>query len=217
MLDENLNWKSHVQKISSKIASVAGTLSRLKRFLPSDILKTIYNALIQPHLNLGVLLWGINIKRIYKLQKWAVRAITSSKYNSHTSPIFKKLKILRIHEIYKLNTLKFFFKYKKNLLPAYFNGMFQEIFLTHDHDTRHKSDPVPGKWKCVAAKNSIRFALPAAISITPKEILDKIEVENIKINGFSKSVKMLYIAEYETECFVKNCYACNEIQPEDQE
>ena len=37
MLDENLNWKSHVQKISSKIAGVAGTLSRLKRLLPSAL------------------------------------------------------------------------------------------------------------------------------------------------------------------------------------
>ena len=212
MLDENLNWKSHVQKISSKIAGVAGTLSRLKRFLPSDILKTIYNALIQPHLNLGVLLWGINIKRIYKLQKWAVRAITSSKYNSHTSPIFKKLKILRIHELYKLNTLKFFFKYKNNTLPAYFHGMFQEVFPSHNHDTRHKNDPVPGKWKSIAAKNSIRFALPAAISITPKEILDKIDTENIKVNAFSKSVKMFFIEEYQTECFIKNCYVCNVIQ-----
>ena len=212
MLDENLNWKSHVQKISSKIAGVAGTLSRLKRFLPSDILKTIYNALIQPHLNLGVLLWGINIKRIYKLQKWAVRAITSSKYNSHSTPIFKKLKILRIHELYKLNILKFFFKYKKNMLPAYFQGMFQEVFLSHNHDTRHKNDPVPSKWKSIAAKNSIRYALPTAIYITPKEILEKIDADDIKINGFSKSAKKFFIDEYETKCHITDCYVCNEIQ-----
>ena len=152
ILDQNLNWKSHVHKVSGKIAGVAGTLSRLKKFLPCNILKTIYNALIQPHLNLGVLLWGKNIGRVYKLQKWAVRAITSSKYNSHTSPLFKKLKLLRIHELYKINMIKFFFKYKKGLLPAYFNGMFEESFLDHEHNTRHKNDPVPNIWKSVAAK-----------------------------------------------------------------
>ena len=208
ILDQNLNWKSHVHKISGKIAGVAGTLSRLKRFLPCNILKTIYNALIQPHLNLGVLLWGINIGRIYKLQKWAVRAITSSKYNSHTSPLFKKLKLLRIHELYKLNMIKFFFKYKKGLLPAYFNGMFEESFLSHDHDTRYKNEPVPGTWKSIAAKNSIRIALPAAITIFPQSILDKIEMEDYKLDTFSKTVKIHLIDEYETECFIHDCYIC---------
>ena len=212
MLDENLSWKPHVQKISGKIAGVAGTLSRLKRFLPQNILKTIYNALIQPHLNLGVLLWGINIGRIYKLQKWAVRAITSSKYNSHTSPIFKELKILRIHELYKLNILKFYFKYKKNMLPAYFQGMFNEVFLTHNHDTRNKSEPVPGLWKSIAAKNSIRFAIPAAIAIAPTDILGKINLDDIKLPSFSKTAKFLFLDEYKTECVIKNCYVCNEIE-----
>ena len=212
MLDENLNWKSHINKVSSKIAGVAGTLSRLKRFLPMNILKTIYNALIQPHLNLGVLLWGINIKRIYKLQKWAVRAITSSKYNAHTTPLFKELKILRIHELYKLNSLKFYFKYKKDLLPAYFRGIFQELSLSHDHHTRFKNNPVPAKWKSIAAKNSIRFALPVAISVTPKELIDKIDVEDVTLNGFSKSLKFFFIEQYQTECLIKNCYVCNEIQ-----
>ena len=208
ILDQNLNWKSHVHKVSGKIAGVAGTLSRLKKFLPCNILKTVYNALIQPHLNLGVLLWGKNIGRVYKLQKWAVRAITSSKYNSHTSPLFKKLKLLRIHELYKINMIKFFFKYKKGLLPAYFNGMFEESFLDHEHNTRHKNDPVPNIWKSVAAKNSIRIALPAAIKQFPKNILDKIEIEDYKLDAFSKAVKLHLIDEYETKCFIKDCFTC---------
>ena len=58
MFDECMTWKSHTQKICSKIAVVNGTLNRLKRFISCDILKTIYNALIQPHLNYGILLWG---------------------------------------------------------------------------------------------------------------------------------------------------------------
>ena len=63
MFDENLTWKSHVSKIGSKIAAVVGTIKKLKRFLPQEILKVIYNALIQPHLNFGVLLWGTNSKK----------------------------------------------------------------------------------------------------------------------------------------------------------
>ena len=101
----------------------------------------------------------------------------------------------------------------KDLLPAYFRGIFQELLLSHDHDTRLKNNPVPAKWKSIAAKNSIRFALPAAISITPKEIIDKFDEEDITLNGFSKSLKFLFIEQYQTECLTKNCYVCNEIQP----
>ena len=131
VIDKHITWNSHIQKISGKIACIAGTLTRLKRFLPKAILKIIYNALIQPHLNFGVLLWGSNTKRIYKLQKWALRAITCSKYNAHCMPLFKKLKLLRIQDIYKLNMLKFYYKYKKSILPNYFRDMFKENFLEH--------------------------------------------------------------------------------------
>ena len=117
MLDECMTWDSHINKISGKISQVNGALSRLKKFVPSEILKMIYNALIQPHLNYGVLLWGKNIKRIMKLQKWAVRSITSSKYNAHTEPLFLKLKLLRIEDIYKISILKFYYKYQNKLLP----------------------------------------------------------------------------------------------------
>ena len=99
MLDKNLSWNAHSQKISCKISIVNGILNRLKRFLPAEILKTIYNALIQPHLNYGILLWGRNTKRIRKLQKWAIRSITCSKYNAHTDPLFIKLKLLKIDDI----------------------------------------------------------------------------------------------------------------------
>ena len=104
--------------------------------------------------------------------------------------------------------IKFFFKYKKGLLPAYFNRMFEESFLDHEHNTRHKNDPVPNIWKSVAAKNSIRIALPAAIKQFPKNILDKIEIEDYKLDAFSKAVKLHLIDEYETKCFIKDCFTC---------
>ena len=140
-------------KKSSKISVVNGTLRRLKRFLPSDILKTIYNALIQPHLNFGVLLWGKKVKRIKKLQKWALRSITSSKYNAHTEPLFIDLKLLKIEDIYRLSLLKFYFKYKNNLLPNAFCGMFDTIPPTqHNYSTRPRNQPVMAISKTALAK-----------------------------------------------------------------
>ena len=33
------------------------------------------------------------------------------KYNSHTEPLFKKLHMLKVEDIFKLNQLKFFYKF----------------------------------------------------------------------------------------------------------
>ncbi len=49
-----------------------------------------------------------------------IRIINISKYNDHTEPIFKKLKLLKIEDIMKLNEVKFYYKLQNEKLPAYF-------------------------------------------------------------------------------------------------
>ena len=207
LLDESLTWNSHIQKIASKIAGVNGTLSRLKRILPQEILKTIYNALVQPHLNYGILLWGKNTKRISKLHKRALRTITLSKYNAHTDPLFIKLKLLKIQDIYKLSILKFFFKYKKQLLPTYFDGIFDPIYRNHNYNTRLREQPVVTRYRTSAAKISIRHSLPEILSTTPSLIVEKLSTHSF--NGFSNYIKQYYISQYIPTCRIDNCYICN--------
>ena len=48
---------------------------RLKHMVPSEILLTIYNGLIKPHILYGLKCWGINQIRILKLQKKAMQII----------------------------------------------------------------------------------------------------------------------------------------------
>ena len=77
-----------------------GLLNKLKHYLPASILKTLYCSLILPHLNYGSLAWGFDAKRIFKLQKRALRCITNSKFNAHTVPLFKQLNLLKIDDIF---------------------------------------------------------------------------------------------------------------------
>ena len=135
-LDECLNWKPHVQKISNKISPIIGVLCRLKNYLPKHILRTIYNSLILPHLQYAVLTWGFKMGRAELSQKRAMRVITSSKYNAHTEPLFKQLNLLKVNDIFELTALKLFYKLKKNYLPVYITGMFQDFSREHDHNTR---------------------------------------------------------------------------------
>ena len=81
----------------------------------------IYNCLILPHLYYGILAWGYETYRIFKLQKISLRAMCSAKYNTHTEPLFKRLNLLKICDIHKIQQLKMFYKLVRKDLPEYFN------------------------------------------------------------------------------------------------
>ena len=67
IIHETLEWTRHIDKVANKISRTLGILNKLKHVLPA--LKTMYNALIVPHFNYNILLWGFNSKLISKLQK----------------------------------------------------------------------------------------------------------------------------------------------------
>ena len=71
--NEQLNWKSHIDKLSVQCCRILGILNRLKRILPLNIKIILYNSLMLPHLNYGITLWGFKCERILKLQKKAAR------------------------------------------------------------------------------------------------------------------------------------------------
>ena len=60
-INQHLNWNPHIDNINLKISKIVGILSKLKHFLPSNILKMIYQALIEPHILYGILVWGYPI------------------------------------------------------------------------------------------------------------------------------------------------------------
>ena len=204
-LDENMSWNVHAKIVRNKIATVAGTLYRLKRFLPKQALHTIYNALFQPHLNFGILLWGKNSSTIFKLQKRAIRAITNSKYNAHTDPLFKKLRILKIHDIYTINLYKFYYRLRHRDLPPYFYDIFSEL-PEHDHNLRHRNPLNLCMWKTAAAHNSIRNALPSVLQTISPLILNNINCASYK--AFTKNAKKIIMDSYEESCTKQICFVC---------
>ena len=92
-------------------------LNKQKNVLPQHIKTIIYNTLILPHLNCCILCWGFKSNRVFALQKKAVRIITCSKYNAHTEPLFKTVKLLKLTDLLKLRELIFYYKFIHRLLP----------------------------------------------------------------------------------------------------
>ena len=120
IFDKHMKWNCHVNNIALKLSRTIGIFYKLKHFLPSYILKMLYNSLILPHLSYGILAWGTSSEHLFKLQKKSVRIIANDKYNDHTEPLFKSLGLLKLNDIFKSHILKFYFNFCHNLLPEFF-------------------------------------------------------------------------------------------------
>ena len=205
-IDEHMDWNMHIQKISNKISRNLGCLNRLKRFLPLNTRKLLYNSLILPHLQYGILTWGFQFGRLSKLQKRAMRIVSLSKYNAHTDPIFKELNILKVEDLFRLSLLKFQFKLTNKKLPHYFINMFDQDAVDYSYNMRPREErfPVPNTGH---AEKTVRYHLPIFINSMPTLIIDKIETHSEK--GFAHYAKIKFISDYSSSCNIQNCYVCN--------
>jgi hypothetical protein len=206
-INEHLNWKSHIDNISNKISRNIGIVNKLKHFLPLNTKILIYNSLIASHINYALLAWGFACDRIVKLQKKAVRVISVSKYNAHTDPIFKRLKLLKVTDILKLQELKFFYKFKKGQLPHYLQNLpIKYNSETHQHYTRIQDNIHVNRTAHQYAKKCIRYDLPVVINSTPRQILTKIEPHSLR--GFTGYIKQHFLNSYQVNCTIPGCYIC---------
>ena len=83
-------------------------------------------------------LLGFSPKWLIILQKKAVRTISLSCYLSHSTPLFKNLKILKIDDQYSIQLYKLYYKNTNNLLPSYFNS-FTPYYDNEEHSHNLRS------------------------------------------------------------------------------
>ena len=207
-INENLNWNSHLDQMCTRVSKSVGILNKLKQFLPPFILRTLYNSIVLPHLSYGILAWGSTSIRPLKLQKKAVRVISCSKFNAHTDPIFKKLSLLKVSDIYNVSILKFYYNYCHGQLPFYLQSfVFNRRSDVHSYETRNKLALNTNKVNTKSAEQSITNVTPKLINDTPSIITDKIFTHSLQ--GFTSYAKQYYINLYNNECQIDDCFICN--------
>ena len=105
-LDENLNWKHHVNHVKQKLAGAMSLICRSKHFLPNAIKILLYKSLVLCHLSYCITIWGgaapSILKPLVTLQKKALRVATGANYNAHTDPLFVKTNSLKFEDMYTL-------------------------------------------------------------------------------------------------------------------
>ena len=139
-INEHLSWVNHINQVENKISKTCGILAKLKYYLPQTVLLKIYNALLLPYLQYCAIIWGSSshnvLNNILIIQKRAVRNICMRDVRAHSAPLFKKLSILKITDIYTQQVSNFMYKYNRNLLPINFENYFAKNSTVHHHNTR---------------------------------------------------------------------------------
>jgi len=131
-LDETLSWKLHISHITRNISRTLFAIKQTKRIIPLDSLKTLYTALIHPHISYGILAWGnVNkntLKPLEILQKRAIRTINRAHFNSHTEPLFKSSAVLKVSDQYIFQVTMFMYDYTHGNFPNSFDRTYLVIF-----------------------------------------------------------------------------------------
>ena len=131
---------------------------------------------------------------LQKLQKRAVRVITLSKYQAHTDPLFTKLRILKISDIYKVQTSVYMYKCKNNLLPvALINSNDFTVRNTLAYNIRNPQQLELPFASHNTRRSSIKFAGPAIWNEMSKNI-DFNVINNLTL--FTNTIRDWCISNY---------------------
>jgi len=126
LLDPDLSFKEHILHISSQISKGLFFLRKSKNLFSQHCLQSIYYTLIHSYLTYGINIWSCtntsNLNQIFKKQKSAIRIVCDAKFNAHTQPLFKSLRILPLVDLIYYFNICFMQNYHQNHLPESFSN-----------------------------------------------------------------------------------------------
>ena len=146
IIDCHLNWKHHILNVSKKISRSIGVVYKLREFMNTKMLKSIYYSLIYSHLVYAIQVWGsacdTELNKILILQKKAVRMITNNDQYPlvpgpliPSNPIFSELEILKVKDVFKLYVSKFIYSCLFRITPSIFWDWFTMNHTVHTYNT----------------------------------------------------------------------------------
>ena len=115
-------------------------LSKIRHYVNSSVLRSIYFAIFSSVLNYGSIIWGqrstSSIKRLESIQNKAVRVINYASSNSKTDNLYKRLKILKFTDYVKLQNFLLVHDVINKKTPFVLQNSFSPAKNTHSYATR---------------------------------------------------------------------------------
>ena len=135
--------KKHTEQLNTKLNRANGMLALARHYINNNALLSLYHGSFSSHLNYACQIWGQNINensKTFLLQKKSVRIITFSDFRSHSSPLFKELKILTLIDKIILNNCVLVYNILKGQIPKKLVNMFEMAKDNHRYLTSNSSN-----------------------------------------------------------------------------
>lgn len=197
-IDVHLNWKSHINKIRSKLSSFTYALSELRKATDLKTCLSAYYAYAFAWLRYGIILWGASVdaQDLFISQKKCIRILTNTKIPDSCTPHFRALKILTLVSIYILEISKFVRKY-----PIFFHKVNDQ---PRRYQSRHKHNLVIPTSKLKMHKNSPHSMAVKIYNKIPEKIKSQ---ENNKIFEYRLKEMLIKKCYYELDDFFSDKFS----------
>ena len=123
-------------------------------------------------------------------------------------PLFKRLNILKISELFDKPCLKFDDKFCNDMLPVFFNSMYVKHGHIHQqHDIRQRDEIRNSDAILIMTEKCVRHNIPELLRKTPNRIIDKFNSHSLQ--GFHFTWRNTYLqntpmsVQHETVTFVR--------------
>ena len=209
-VDERLRWAEHIGNVVSKIGRLVGVVGRIRAALGGRSVHMLYNALILPHLQYCLIVWGDfhegkNKKvgeDLLKYQKRIIGMIEGAQGRFHADPGFSKLGILKIEDLYKQQLRVHAWQFFKDLLPKNQAAMLQKTGDAHKYQTRAAGQSLLSY--STLDERSLGYRLPKEWQSTPQEVRN-----SNSLTGMKNKSKLEFLSQYGSFiCTTRDCYVC---------
>ena len=79
IIDEKLSWDAHIKSLSRKLASCVGSISRISKNIPENLMQDLYHTLFESYLSYCITVWGgisdAKLTKLSVLQKRVLRIL----------------------------------------------------------------------------------------------------------------------------------------------
>ena len=192
-LNSKLTWNDHILMIKHKISKNIGIIRKVRHLFHQSTLRSLYFSFINPYITYCIDVWGkspkVFLNSIHLLQKQCCRLITHSARRAESEPLFKRLNILNVYQVYTYSVALIMFKFHHGLLPDPIKKLFN-YKTARNIGTRQRNLLVIPLVKFSYSQNSLQFT---GVKIWNKILLTMDVLTSI--NVFKRNIKNLIIMD----------------------
>lgn len=108
-VDSHLKWNNHIDSLAKRLSSFCYVIRNLRSSCGLPTLRMVYFSHIHSICTYGIILWGgsAESQRIFRTQKWAIRAMLGLPRRTPCANYFRDLQILTLPAIFIYECIKF--------------------------------------------------------------------------------------------------------------